>query len=198
MTDFERSFEQATNIGLVCIAIAVFLFFIRFNGILSKSKTFVTDKGQSITLTSDGDVDFTDTTLVSYDYITGDAVIKLSSGEEKVYNLKKSIDGAFNLTNTLNISGMTDKYSIIPGTDENITRCFVDYAINNKLYGHSLAVIDYNNDTGELVYTDDDSGKHILKLGIAGFYNNDPPTATVRNSNSNSFFTGFIIGRYLK
>lgn len=102
------------------------------------------------------------------------------------------------LTNTLNISVMTDKYSIIPGTDENITRCFVDYAINNKLYGHSLAVIDYNNDTGELVYTDDNSGKHILKLGIVGFYNNDPPTATVRNSNSNSFFTGFIIGRYLK
>lgn len=198
MTDFERSFEQATNIGLVCIVIAVFLFFIRFNGISSKSKTFVTDKGQSITLTSDGDVDFTDTTLVSYDYITGDAVIKLSSGEEKMYNLKKSIGDAFNLPNTLNISGMADKYSVIPGTDENITRCFVDYAINNKLYGHLLAVVDYNNDTGELVYTDDNSGKHILKLGITGFYNNDPPTATVRNSNNNSFFTGFVIGRYLK
>jgi hypothetical protein len=93
MNNSDRFFEQATNIGLVCIAIAIFLFFIRFNGILSKSKTFVTDKGQSITLTSDGDFDFTDTTLVSYDYITGDAVIKLSSGEEKVYNLKKSIDG---------------------------------------------------------------------------------------------------------
>lgn len=198
MTDSERFFEQATNIGLVCITIAVFLFFIRFNGISSKSKTFVTDKGQSITLTSDGDIDFTDTTLVSYDYITGDAVIKFSSGEEKVYNLKQSIDGAFNLTNTLSISGMIDKYSIIPGTDENITRCFVDYAINNKLYGHSLVVIDYNNDTGELVYIDDNSGKHILKLGITGFYNNDPPTATVRNSSNNSFFTGFVIGRYLK
>jgi len=85
--------KKLTPIIDMLIAIAIFLFFIRFNGILSKSKTFVTDKGQSITLTSDGDFDFTDTTLVSYDYITGDAVIKLSSGEEKVYNLKKSIDG---------------------------------------------------------------------------------------------------------
>ena len=172
---------------------------IRFHGSESKSKTFVTDKGQRITLVSDGNADFTDTTLVSYDFITGDAVVKLSSGEEKVYNLKVSSD-VLSTSNVLNIAGMTDRYSIIPGTDENITRCFVDYAINNNLYGHSLSVIDYNNDTRELVYTDNGSDTHKLKLGISGFYNNDASEVKVHNSDSGilPLFTGFLIGRYLK
>lgn len=145
MSDFDRTFNIWTDVGLFCFIVFVLVSVIRFHGSESKFKTFVTDKGQRITLVSDGNADFTDTTLVSYDFITGDAVVKLSSGEEKVYNLKVSSD-VLSTSNVLNIAGMTDRYSIIPGTDENITRCFVDYAINNNLYGHSLSVIDYNND----------------------------------------------------
>lgn len=183
---------------MVCIIIVVAVFCIRFKDTISKSKTFVTDKGQHITLTFDGDVDFTNTTLVSYDYITGDAVVKLSSGEEKVYNLKPSVDNAFSAGNTLDISGMTSKHSIIPGTDENITRCFVDYAMNNDLYGHSLAVVDYNNDSRELVYSDNNSALHKLKLGINGFYNIDPPKPRSGGSDNSGLLTGFLIGHYLK
>lgn len=199
MSDFDRTFNIWTDVGLFCFIVFVLVSVIRFYGSESKSKTFVTDKGQRITLVSDGNADFTDTTLVSYDFITGDAVVKLSSGEEKVYNLKVSSD-VLSTSNVLNIAGMTDRYSIIPGTDENITRCFVDYAITNNLYGHSLSVIDYNNDTRELVYTDNSSDTHKLKLGISGFYNDD--RLEVRDHNSDSdilpLFTGFLIGRYLK
>ena len=198
MTDFDRSFERATNVGLVFIIIALFALLIKFNSVSSKSKTFVTDKGQRITLTSDGYVDFTNTTLVSYDYITGDADIKFGSGEEKVYNLKPSVNNTFSAENVLNISGMTDKYSIIPGTDENITRCFVDYAINNRLEGHELTVVDYNNDSRELVYSDNNSVMHKLKLGITGFYNIDPPRPRRSGSDNSGLFTGFLIGHYLK
>lgn len=45
MTDFDRSFERATNVGLVFIIIALFALFIKFNSVSSKSKTFITDKG---------------------------------------------------------------------------------------------------------------------------------------------------------
>lgn len=199
MSDFDRTFNIWTDVGLFCFIVFVLISVIRFRGSESKSKTFVTDKGQRITLVSDGNADFTDTTLVSYDFITGDAVVKLSSGEEKVYNLKVSSD-VLSTSNVLNIAGMTDRYSIIPGTDENITRCFVDYAINNNLYGHSLSVIDYNNDTRELVYTDNGSDTHKLKLGISGFYNDDRPEVRFHNSDSDilPLFTGFLIGRYLK
>ena len=199
MSDFDRTFNIWTDVGLFCFIVFVLVSVIRFHGSESKSKTFVTDKGQRITPVSDGNADFTDTTLVSYDFITGDAVVKLSSGEEKMYNLKVSSD-VLSTSNVLNIAGMTDRYSIIPGTDENITRCFVDYAINNNLYGHSLSVIDYNNDTRELVYTDNGSDTHKLKLGISGFYNNDAPEVRVHNSDSGilPLFTGFLIGRYLK
>lgn len=199
MSDFDRTFNIWTDVGLFCFIVFVLASVIRFHGSESKSKTFVTDKGQRITLVSDGNADFTDTTLVSYDFITGDAVVKLSSGEEKVYSLKVS-SNVLSTSNVLNIAGMTDRYSIIPGTDENITRCFVDYAINNSLYNHSLSVIDYNNDTRELVYTDNGSDTHKLKLGISGFYNNDAPEVRVPNSDSGilPLFTGFLIGRYLK
>lgn len=201
MSDFDRTFNIWTDVGLFCFIVFVLVSVIKLNGLTSKSKTFVTDKGQHITLVSDGDVDFTDanTTLISYDFITGETIVKLSSGEEKVYNLKAS-DDVLGASNVLNIAGMTDRYSIIPGTDENITRCFVDYAMNNNLYGHSLSVIDYNNDTRELVYTDNGSDTHKLKLGISGFYNDDRPEVRVHNSDSDilPLFTGFLIGRYLK
>ena len=93
---------------------------------------------------------------------------------------------------------MTDKYSIIPGTDENVTRCFVDYAINNRLEGHQLTVVDYNNDSRELVYSDNNSVMHKLKLGITGFYNIDPPRPRRSGSDNSGLFTGFLIGHYLK
>lgn len=140
MTDFDRSFERATNVGLVFIIIALFVLFIKFNSISSKSKTFVTDKGQHITLTSDGYVDFTNTILVSYDYITGDAAIKFGSGEEKVYNLKPSVNNTFSAENVLNISGMTDKYGTISGLDNDVTQMFIKYALTNRLYDRLLDI----------------------------------------------------------
>ena len=50
---------------------------------------------------------------------------------------------------------------------------FVKYALANRLYGHLLDIIDYDNVTKELIYLDSRSGKHYLKLGIKGFYNID-------------------------
>ena len=170
------------------IIIALFALFIKFNSVSSKSKTFITDKGQHITLTSDGYVDFTNTTLVSYDYITGDADIKLSTGEEKAYTV----------SNAISIVGMTDKYSTISGLDNDVTQMFITYALINRLYDRSLDIIDYNNVSKELIYTDSNSGKHKLKLGINSFYNIDQPKTVTHTSSGGSFLTGFFVGRYLK
>lgn len=197
MSDFDRTFNIWTDVGLFCFIVFVLVSVIRFHGSESKSKTFVTDKGQRITLVSDGNADFTDTTLVSYDFITGDAVVKLSSGEEKVYNLKVSSD-VLSTSNVLNIAGMTDKYSIISGVGEYVTKMFVKYALANRLYGHLLDVVDYNHENKELIYLDSRSGKHYLKLGIKGFYNIDQSKIAHQTSSGGSFLTGFFVGRYLK
>ena len=99
---------------------------------------------------------------------------------------------------TMNIVGMTDKYGTISGLDNDVTQMFIKYALINRLYDRSLDIIDYNNVSKELIYTDSNSGKHKLKLGINSFYNIDQPKTVTQTSSGGSFLTGFFVGRYLK
>lgn len=126
--------------------------------------------------------------LLDYDFITGIVKVKLLTGEEKVYNI----------LNTISIVGVADKYGVISGLDNDVTQMFIRYALINRLYDRSLDIIDYNNVSKELIYTDSNSGKHKLKLGINSFYNIDQPKTVTHTSSGGSFLTGFFVGRYLK
>lgn len=170
-----------------CFLGVVFIFALFIKYWSSYVVSFTTNEGWSFSIT-DFSVRLTGSSLVDYDFITGVVKIKLSTGEEKVYNV----------SNTISIVGMTDKYGTISGLDNDVTQMFIKYALTNRLYDRSLDIIDYNHDTKELTYIDSKSGKHRLKLGINSFYNIDQPKTVNQTSSGGSFFTGFFVGRYLK
>ena len=172
-------------VGCFLSVVFIFALFIKYRS--SYVVSFTTNEGWSFSIT-DFSVRLTGSSLVDYDFITGVVKIKLSTGEEKVYNV----------SNTISIVGMTDKYGTISGLDNDVTQMFIKYALINRLYDRSLDIIDYNNVSKELIYTDSNSGKHKLKLGINSFYNIDQPKTVTHTSSGGSFLTGFFVGRYLK
>ena len=172
-------------VGCFLSVVFIFALFIKYRS--SYVVSFTTNEGWSFSIT-DFSVRLTGSSLVDYDFITGVVKIKLSTGEEKVYNV----------SNTISIVGMTDKYGTISGLDNDVTQMFIKYALINRLYDRSLDIIDYNNVSKELIYTDSNSGKHKLKLGINSFYNIDHPKTVTHTSSGGSFLTGFFVGRYLK
>lgn len=174
-------------ISVICflVPVVIFALFIKYRSQYTIS--FTTNEGWSFSVT-DYSVKLTGSSLVDYDFITGRFKIKLPTGEEKIYNV----------SNVISIVGMTDKYSVISGVGEYVTKMFVKYALTNRLYGHLLDIVDYNSVTKDLVYFDSRSGKHYLKLGIKGFYNIDQSKIVHQTSNGGSFLTGFFVGRYLK
>ena len=172
-------------VGCFLGVVFIFALFIKYRS--SYVVSFTTNEGWSFSIT-DFSVRLTGSSLVDYDFITGVVKIKLSTGEEKVYNV----------SNTISIVGMTDKYGTISGLDNDVTQMFIKYALINRLHDRSLDIIDYNNVSKELIYTDSNSGKHKLKLGINSFYNIDQPKTVTHTSSGGSFLTGFFVGRYLK
>lgn len=172
-------------VGCFLGVVFIFALFIKYRS--SYVVSFTTNEGWSFSIT-DFSVRLTGSSLVDYDFITGVVKIKLSTGEEKVYNV----------LNTISIVGMTDKYGTISGLDNDVTQMFIKYALTNRLYDRLLDIIDYNNVSKELIYTDSNSGKHKLKLGINSFYNIDQPKTVTHTSSGGSFLTGFFVGRYLK
>lgn len=174
-------------ISVICflVPVVIFALFIKYRSQYTIS--FTTNEGWSFSVT-DYSVKLTGSSLVDYDFITGRVKIKLPTGEEKIYNV----------SNVISIVGMTDKYSVISGVGEYVTKMFVKYALVNRLYGYLLDVVDYNHENKELVYLDSRSGKHYLKLGIKGFYNIDQSKIVHQTSSGGSFLTGFFVGRYLK
>lgn len=147
MTDFDRSFERTTNVGLVFIIIALFALFIKFNSVSSKSKTFVTDKGQHITLTSDSYVDFMNTTLVSYDYITGTIVLEKDNG----IRLEYVVDDNFIFGSKLYVTGVTDDKSVLQGTNLDVTKKFLNYLVKHSVFD-SVDFVSYSNDINTVTY----------------------------------------------
>lgn len=172
-------------VGCFLSVVFIFALFIKYRS--SYVVSFTTNEGWSFSIT-DFSVRLTGSSLVDYDFITGVVKIKLSTGEEKVYNV----------SNTISIVGMTDKYGTISGLDNDVTQMFIKYALINRLYDRSLDIIDYNNVSKELIYIDSRSGKHSLKLGVKGFYNVDYAKIDAQTSSGGSFLTGFFVGRYLK
>lgn len=172
-------------VGCFLSVVFIFALFIKYRS--SYVVSFTTNEGWSFSIT-DFSVRLTGSSLVDYDFITGVVKIKLSTGEEKVYNV----------SNTISIVGMTDKYGTISGLDNDVTRMFIKYALTNRLYDRLLDIIDYNNVSKELIYIDSRSGKHSLKLGVKGFYNVDYAKIDAQTSSGGSFLTGFFVGRYLK
>ena len=172
-------------VGCFLSVVFIFALFIKYRS--SYVVSFTTNEGWSFSIT-DFSVRLTGSSLVDYDFITGVVKIKLSTGEEKVYNV----------SNTISIVGMTDKYGTISGLDNDVTQMFIKYALTNRLYDHLLDIIDYNNVSKELIYIDSRSGKHSLKLGVKGFYNVDYAKIDAQTSSGGSFLTGFFVGRYLK
>ena len=173
---------------LVCCFLGmvfIFALFIKYRS--SHIASFTTNEGWSFMVT-DYSVRLVDASLVDYDFITGVVKVKLLTGEEKAYTV----------SNAISIVGMTDKYSTISGLDNDVTQMFIKYALINRLYDRLLDIIDYNNVSKELIYTDSNSGKHKLKLGINSFYNIDQPKTVTHTSSGGSFLTGFFVGRYLK
>lgn len=174
-------------ISVICflVPVVIFALFIKYRSQYTIS--FTTNEGWSFSVT-DYSIKLTGSSLVDYDFITGRVKIKLSTGEEKTYNV----------SNIISIVGMTNKYSVISGVGEYVTKMFVKYALANRLYGHLLDVVDYNHENKELIYLDSRSGKHYLKLGIKGFYNIDQSKVVAQISSGGSFLTGFFVGRYFK
>lgn len=174
-------------ISVICflVPVVIFALFIKYRSQYTIS--FTTNEGWSFSVT-DYSVKLTGSSLVDYDFITGRVKIKLPTGEEKIYNV----------SNVISIVGMTDKYNVISGVGEYVTKMFVRYVLTNGLYGRLLDIIDYDNVTKELIYLDSRSGKHYLKLGIKGFYNIDQSKIVHQTSSGGSFLTGFFVGRYLK
>lgn len=174
-------------ISVICflVPVVIFALFIKYRSQYTIS--FTTNEGWSFSVT-DYSIKLTGSSLVDYDFITGRVKIKLSTGEEKTYNV----------SNIISIVGMTNKYSVISGVGGYVTKMFVRYALTNGLYGRLLDIIDYDNVTKELIYLDSRSGKHYLKLGVKGFYNIDQSKVVVQTSNGGSFLTGFFVGRYFK
>lgn len=172
-------------VGCFLSVVFIFALFIKYRS--SYVVSFTTNEGWSFSIT-DFSVRLTGSSFVDYDFITGVVKIKLSTGEEKVYNV----------SNTISIVGVADKYGVISGLDNDVTQMFIKYALTNRLYDRSLDIIDYNHDTKELTYIDSKSGKHRLKLGINSFYNIDQPKTVTQTSSGGSFLTGFLIGHYLK
>ena len=172
-------------VGCFLGVVFIFALFIKYRS--SYVVSFTTNEGWSFSIT-DFSVRLTGSSLVDYDFITGVVKIKLSTGEEKVYNV----------SNTISIVGMTDKYGTISGLDNDVTQMFIKYALTNRLYDRLLDIIDYNNVSKELIYIDSRSGKHSLKLGVKGFYNVDYAKIDAQTSSGGSFLTGFFVGRYLK
>lgn len=172
-------------VGCFLGVVFIFALFIKYRS--SYVVSFTTNEGWSFSIT-DFSVRLTGSSLVDYDFITGVVKIKLSTGEEKVYNV----------SNTISIVGMTDKYGTISGLDNDVTQMFIKYALTNRLYDRLLDIIDYNNVFKELIYIDSRSGKHSLKLGVKGFYNVDYAKIDAQTLSGGSFLTGFFVGRYLK
>lgn len=172
-------------VGCFLSVVFIFALFIKYRS--SYVVSFTTNEGWSFSIT-DFSVRLTGSSLVDYDFITGVVKIKLSTGEEKVYNV----------SNTISIVGMTDKYGTISGLDNDVTQMFIKYALTNRLYDRLLDIIDYNNVSKELIYIDSRSGKHSFKLGVKGFYNVDYAKIDAQTSSGGSFLTGFFVGRYLK
>lgn len=172
-------------VGCFLGMVFIFALFIKYRS--SHIVSFTTNEGWSFMIT-DYSVRLIGAELLDYDFITGVVKIKLSTGEEKVYNI----------LNTISIVGVADKYGVISGLDNDVTQMFIKYALTNRLYDRSLDIIDYNHDTKELTYIDSKSGKHRLKLGINSFYNIDQPKTVTHTSSGGSFLTGFFVGRYLK
>lgn len=164
-------------ISVICflVPVVIFALFIKYRSQYTIS--FTTNEGWSFSVT-DYSIKLTGSSLVDYDFITGRVKIKLPTGEEKIYNV----------SNVISIVGMTDKYSVISGVGEYVTKMFVKYALANRLYGHLLDVVDYNHENKELVYLDSRSGKHYLKLGIKGFYNIDQSKIVHQTSSGGFFF----------
>lgn len=167
-------------VGCFLGVVFIFALFIKYRS--SYVVSFTTNEGWSFSIT-DFSVRLTGSSLVDYDFITGVAKIKLSTGEEKVYNV----------SNTISIVGMTDKYGTISGLDNDVTQMFIKYALTNRLYDRLLDIIDYNNVSKELIYIDSRSGKHSLKLGVKGFYNVDYAKIDAQTSSGGSFLTGFFL-----
>ena len=172
-------------VGCFLNVVFIFALFIKYRS--SYVVSFTTNEGWSFSIT-DFSVRLTGSSLVDYDFITGVVKIKLSTGEEKAYTV----------SNAISIVGMTDKYSTISGLDNDVTQMFIKYALINRLYDRSLDIIDYNNVSKELIYTDSNSGKHKLKLGINSFYNIDQPKTVTHTSSGGSFLTGFFCWQIFK
>lgn len=174
-------------ISVICflVPVVIFALFIKYRSQYTIS--FTTNEGWSFSVT-DYSIKLTGSSLVDYDFIICRVKIKLLTGEERIYNV----------SNVISIVGMTDKYSVISGVGEYITKMFVKYALANRLYGYLLDVVDYNHENKELIYLDSRSGKHYLKLGAKGFYNIDQSKVVAQTSSCGSFLTGFFVGRYLK
>lgn len=172
-------------VGCFLSVVFIFALFIKYRS--SHIVSFTTNEGWSFMIT-DYSVRLTGAELLDYDFITGIVKVKLSTGEEKVYNI----------LNTISIVGLADKYGVISGLDNDVIQMFIKYALTNRLYDRLLDIIDYNNVSKELIYIDSRSGKHYLKLGIKGFYNIDQSKIAHQTSSGGSFLTGFFVGRYLK
>lgn len=172
-------------VGCFLGVVFIFALFIKYRS--SHIVSFTTNEGWFFMIT-DYSVRLTGAELLDYDFITGIVKVKLLTGEEKVYNV----------SNTISIVGMTDKYGTISGLDNDVTQMFIKYALTNRLYDRLLDIIDYNNVSKELIYIDSRSGKHSLKLGVKGFYNVDYAKIDAQTSSGGSFLTGFFVGRYLK
>ena len=136
-------------------------------------------------------------TLENYDYISGKGILKNGEGQEIVYDPKNS-DSLDYLTgyravsvgdNTiklnpvdtdalykvmphirLNISNVKSEDDLVKLTDDNISKQFIAYLVNNRV-DDKIKFIGYSPDNKTVTYNNLDKAKIVtLQLGDGGFY----------------------------
>lgn len=135
--------------------------------------------------------------LENYDYISGKGILKNVEGQEIVYDPKNNdwldyLTGyrvvsvgddtiRLNPVDTdalykvmphirLNISNAKSQDDLIKLTDDNVSKQFIDYLVNNREYD-KLKFIGYSPDTKTVTYNNLDKAKIVtLQLGNDGFY----------------------------
>ena len=135
--------------------------------------------------------------LENYDYISGKGILKNGEGQEIVYDHKNNdwldyLTGyrAVNIGDDtirlnpvdtdalykvmphirLNISNVKSQDDLVKLIDDNVSKQFIDYLVNNREYD-KIKFIGYSTDTKTVTYNNLDKAKIVtLQLGNDGFY----------------------------
>lgn len=186
MTNFKKIITMCLGLALMMLGMSWIL-----SGNMGSSIYKLTGIDKSVNSILNGIV------LENYDYISGKALLKNEKGQEIVYDPKNngsleyltgyrvvSLEGdTIRLTPVdtealykvmpnvmLNISNIKSQNDLVKLTDDNISKQFIDYLVNNKI-DDKIKFVGYSTSNKTLTYNNLDEAKIVtLQLADDGFY----------------------------